>query len=64
MSMKITKEDFQAYVGVQESGLTNMWDVNQVSKLSGLDRDQIVEIMSNYGKYQKLYSEDEELGAA
>ena len=51
--MEITQEQFQSYVNVQESGVTNMFDVRTVSAISGLDRDQITNIMTNYSKYQK-----------
>ena len=51
--MEITQEQFQAYVDVQMSGVTNMFDVRTVSAISGLDRDQITNIMTNYSKYQK-----------
>lgn len=51
--MEITQEQFQSYVDVQESGVTNMFDVRTVSAISGLDRDQITNIMTNYSKYQK-----------
>ena len=51
----ITEEQFQYYVDVQMSGVTNMFDVNMVQKLSGLDRDIIFEIMKQYGKLEKKY---------
>ena len=51
-----SKEDFQAYVVVQRSGATNMFDTNTVSDLSGLDRETIIDIMDNYAKYQKEYA--------
>ena len=51
--MEITQEQFQAYVDVQMSGVTNMFDVKTVSAISGLDRDQITDIMKNYSKYQE-----------
>ena len=50
--MAITNEDFNAYVSVQESGVTNMFDVSTVSDYSGLNRKQIIAIMQNY---QTLY---------
>lgn len=52
----ITKEDFEAYVEVQESGVTNMFDTRTVQSLSGLSREQILEIMKNYAKYKEMYS--------
>lgn len=52
---KITKEDFEAYVRVQRSGVTNMWAVDFVSKLSGLTRDKIFYIMDNYRDLSKKF---------
>lgn len=56
-TIKISKEDFEAYVRVQRSGVTNMWDVGKVSKLSGLTRDKIFYIMEgkNYRKLSKKF---------
>ncbi|HEY4482034.1 MAG TPA: hypothetical protein VI489_04210 [Candidatus Brocadiaceae bacterium] len=55
MATKITKEDFQAYLKVQNSGKTNMFDLRNVVVLSGLSREKILEIMSNYRKYKKRW---------
>ena len=44
--MNITQEEFDAYVKVQMSGVTNMFNVSVVSDYSGLSRDKIIEIMS------------------
>ena len=54
---KITKEDFKAYVNVQESGVTNMFDVRTVGQLSGLEKEQIMTIMTNYGELKDKYDE-------
>ena len=53
--MTITKEKFDAYKKVQMSGVTNMWDVALVEELSGLEREEILNVMKNYGEYEKLY---------
>ena len=53
--MKITKEQFKNYVEVQMSGVTNMFDVQLVMALSGLSREQIMEIMHSYGKLEEKY---------
>ena len=45
---QITQDEFDAYVEVQESGITNMFNVSVVSDYSGLSREKIIEIMSNY----------------
>ena len=54
---KITKKDFEAYVDVQESGVTNMFDVRMVKSLSGLDKEQIMTIMQHYGELKDKYDE-------
>ena len=48
--MNITQEQFESYVDVQESGVTNMFDVRTVSAHSGLDRQEIMYIMKNYSE--------------
>ena len=54
---EITQEQFEAYVDVQESGVTNMFDVKTVSQLSGLNKEEIMEIMKNYGTLKDKYDE-------
>ena len=54
---KITKENFEAYVNVQESGITNMFDVKMVQSLSGLEKEQIMTIMQHYGELKEKYNE-------
>ena len=54
---EITKEQFEAYVDVQESGVTNMFDVRTVGQLSGLEKEQIMTIMTNYGELKDKYDE-------
>ena len=51
----ITKEQFEAYEKVRSSGVTNMFAVNVVEDLSGLDRDTIVTVMDNYGYLVKKF---------
>ena len=53
--VEITKEQFESYVRVQMSGVTNMFDVRNVTALSGLNKNQIMEIMSNYGELEEKY---------
>jgi len=52
---EISKEDFEAYVRVQRSGVTNMFAVDLVSKLSGLTRDKILYIMDHYRELSKRF---------
>ena len=53
--VEITEEQFTAYVRVQKSGVTNMFDLNNVKALTGLNKEQCLEIMSNYGKLEEKY---------
>ena len=53
--MGITQNEFDAYLDVQESGVTNMFNVSVVSDYSGLSRDKIMEIMKNYGELKERY---------
>lgn len=55
MKLKITKEDVEAYEGVRQSGITNMFDVECVSELSGLSKEKIFLIMKSYSKLIKKY---------
>tara|TARA_B110000211_G_scaffold81857_1_gene95805 strand:+ start:428 stop:601 length:174 start_codon:yes stop_codon:yes gene_type:complete len=55
VKVEITKEQFAAYVRVQMSGVTNMFDVRNVTALTGLNKNQIMEIMSNYGELEEKY---------
>jgi len=54
----VTKEEFESYVEVQESGVTNMWDIRYVGELSGLTKEQCFYIMKNYGSLADKYSEE------
>ena len=46
--MEVTKEDFEAYKEVQESGHINMFDVKTVSRLADISEDKVFYIMNNY----------------
>ena len=52
---KITEEELQEYEKVRVSGVTNMWAVDVVEDLSGLDRDTIRSIMEHYTDLNKKY---------
>ena len=54
---EITQEQFEAYVDVQESGVTNMFDVKTVGVLSGLEKEEIMTIMKSYGELKEKYDE-------
>jgi len=58
---EMTKEKFQAYVAVQESGVTNMMDVKNVIFAADqicdveLTKEDCFYIMKNYGKLKKKW---------
>ena len=52
---KITKKQFEAYVRVQNSGVTNMFDLKNVKALTGLSKEQIIAIMEQYNELTKKY---------
>jgi len=54
----VTKEQFEAFVTVQESGETNMWDTPKVCSLSkGVLTETIVRtIIRDYIKWRTLYN--------
>ena len=54
---EITREQFEAYVDVQESGVTNMFDVKYVMELSGLEKEEIMTIMKSYGELKEKYND-------
>ena len=54
---EITKEQFEAYLDVQMSGVTNMFDVKTVGELSGLEKEEIMTIMQSYGELKEKYDE-------
>jgi len=55
MTTQITQDQFKAYTNVQESGITNMFDVKAVSTYSGLNREDIMTIMKNYSTLNEKY---------
>ena len=55
--MEITKEDFEAYEKVRSSGVTNMFAVGTVSKLSGLSKEKVFAIMKEYSELSEKYLE-------
>lgn len=64
--MKPTQKEFNAYVAVQRSGQTNMFDREAVQALISrisdefLDKEKITYIMSNYNDLMQEYGESED----
>ncbi len=55
INTEVTKAEFESYVDVQESGATNMFAVNTVCELSGLEKEKVLNIMKNYRTYKEKY---------
>jgi len=51
----VSERDFKAFVKVQMSGRTNMFDVRTVGILSGLDKETIMAVMDEYDALSALY---------
>ena len=54
-TVNITQDEFDAYEDVRESGVTNMFNISVVSDYSGLSREKIITIMSNYDSLSIKY---------
>lgn len=52
------EKKFKKYVKIQESGITNMFDIKTVIAISGgtLSKEDCLDIMQNYNKYEKQFS--------
>ena len=48
--------DYIKYEDCRESGLTNMFIVSNVMKLTGLSKEKIIYIMENYDELTKKYN--------
>ena len=54
-TLEISQEDFNDYEEVRLSGATNMFMIGNVCMLSGLSREKVKAIMSNYDKLSEEY---------
>ena len=52
--MKVSKEQFQEYRQVQDSGMFNMFDP-QAREMTSLDRDEWIHILKNYAELKAEY---------
>jgi len=52
---EISKSDFIAYETIRQSGITNMFDIVFVSKISGLSKEKILSIMKHYNELRDKY---------
>ena len=52
---KISKEDFEAYARIQRSGAIDMSNIALVSKLSGLSKNKVRNIMERYREVSRRF---------
>ena len=55
VAAEITRDEFEAYEDVRASGVTNMYAVDLVCDISGLDREQCFYIMKHYSELVEQY---------
>jgi len=55
IKLRCNKEEFLAYEEVRLSGVTNMFAIKTVERLTGLDQLKISNIMTYYGLYAEKY---------
>ena len=53
--VNVSREDFQEYKNVQESGDYNMFDP-RAREMTDLSKDQWIDIIKNYSKYREMYN--------
>lgn len=55
--MKIAKAKFIAFESLRVKGSINMLDIEQGTKLTGLTKNEYIDIIRNYSKYCKKFIE-------
>ena len=53
----ISREKFESYEQVRQSGVTNMFNVKLVCDLAELTRDEVMYIMKHYGELSKVFKD-------
>ena len=48
--------DFVKYLDVRDSGVTNMFNLRNVTALTGLSKEQIMYIMKNFSELEEKYN--------
>ena len=49
--------DFIKFEDCRDSGVTNMFDIKNVIRFTGLNKEQIIYIMENYSELKDKYDE-------
>ena len=56
MEVNITEEKFKAYRELQNSGEINMLDYINGCKLTGLGKEEYIDIINNYNTYREKFN--------
>mgnify|MGYP000114308769 FL=1 len=56
MEVNITEEKFKAYRELQNSGEINMLDYINGCKLTGLNKEEYIDIIHNYNTYREKFN--------
>ena len=56
MKVNITEEKFKAYRELQNSGKINMLDYINGCKLTGLSKEEYIDIIHNYRAYREKFN--------
>lgn len=56
MEVNITEEKFKAYRELQNSGKINMLDYINRCKLTGLSKEEYIDIINNYNTYREKFN--------
>lgn len=56
MEVNITEEKFKAYRELQNSGEINMLDYIKGCKLTGLSKEEYINIINNYNTYREKFN--------
>ena len=55
-TVKVDMLDFVKYLDCRDSGVTNMFDLRNVTALTGLSKEQIMYIMKNFSELEEKYN--------
>jgi len=55
--VSISKEDFERFIEVRNSGRVNMWSCSVVGVLACITKEQVQEICFNFGLYADKWPE-------
>ena len=55
-TVKVDMLDFVKFLDCRDSGVTNMFDLRNVTAITGLSKEQIMYIMKNFDKLEEKYN--------